>query len=136
MNRHTINDGHNTYTRISKYVAKLRFNAGKPFCIIGCNLCPGYPFALHCTVTSGKEWMEQADRYDPEKQMADSIYNPTCVSSLWKGTREETAWQLFYNNWAYYNLSHSQREEGRYAAYYIETPNKVSPVSAPVQVSS
>lgn len=114
MNRHTFNDGHNTYTRISKRIAKLRFNAGVPFCIIGCNLVPGYPFAQHMTITSGREWMEHADWYAPDGITP----NPT----LWKGTREETAWDLFYNNWAYYNLSHG--EEGRYASYYIEQPNK------------
>lgn len=116
----TIIDQYNTYTRISKAAAKKRFFTGQPIYIIGHKLRPGRPFSMGCTIDN-KAWMEQADRYDPQKQPAGSIYSPTCVSSLWKGSREETAWCLMYNNWAYYNANH---ECGMYAAYYIEEPVK------------
>lgn len=52
-----------------------------------------------------KEWLEKAEGYKENQS-----------SPCWKGSVEETAWSLAYNNWAYYNTSW---EAGYYANYYI-----------------
>lgn len=90
--------------RINIREAKKSFFAGKQFYICPVKMRPGPPFNMACLVLSGKEWMEKAGFYKD---------NPT----LWKGTQEKTAWELFYNNWKYYNASY---ETGYYAAYYVE----------------
>jgi hypothetical protein len=104
MNNYTIRDNATTFVRISKRAAQKLFAEGnKQFCLCPHKLRPGFPFAPHVSVC-GKEYLEDAKRYETNVH-------------LWKGTIEKTAWDLMYNNWAYYNASY---EAGYYAAYYVE----------------
>ena len=96
------------FKRISKQTAFRRFKAGQYFDICPCNMMPGFPWAVQCRVFP-EEHIEHAKLYAPDS----SCSSPT----LWKGTLEQTAWDLMYNNWAFYNTNH---EMGYYAHYYIE----------------
>lgn len=95
--------------RISIHQAKKLFADGNSIIILcPCKFYPAGPFSMGCRI-SGKEYLEDAERYKPQEGRI--------VSVLWKGTQEETAWKLMYNNWAFYNTSF---ETGYYAHYYIE----------------
>ena len=86
--------------RITKAIARKLFAEGKPISLCPCNMYPGGPWNMACLI-GGKEWLEKAEGYKSHPD-------------LWKGTVEKTAWDLMYNNWAYYN------SECRYAHYYVE----------------
>jgi hypothetical protein len=92
------------FTKITKAAAKKRFAANQPVYLCPCKMRPGGPFNSACLIF-GKEYLEQAEGYRNN-------------DILWKGNLEATAWNLMYNNWAFYNTSY---ETGYYAAYYIET---------------
>lgn len=94
--------------RISKRHAKKLFADGTSCIIVcPCKMKPEGPFSPGCLL-SGKDYLENAEWYSPEKGRE---------SGIWKGTLEETAWHLMYNNWLYYN---SSWETGYYAHYYVE----------------
>lgn len=94
--------------RITIHQAKKLFADGTSIIIVcPCKFHPAGPFSMGCRI-SGKEYLENAEWYSPEKGKE---------SDLWKGTLEKTAWDLMYNNWAFYNTSF---ETGYYAHYYIE----------------
>lgn len=94
--------------RISKRHAKKLFADGVSCIVIcPCKMIPDGPWSMGCRI-SGKEYLGNAEFYKPQEGRI--------VSVLWKGTLEETAWQLMYNNWAFYNTSW---ETGYYAHYYI-----------------
>jgi hypothetical protein len=99
-----------SFVRISKREAQKRFNAGTmPVYLCPCKLRPGFPWNVACLIF-GKEYLEDAERYAPRPDGTDG-------SILWKGTLEKTAWDLLYNNWAYYNATY---ETGYYAHYYVQ----------------
>jgi len=89
--------------RISKARAKKLFATDKPVFLCPVKMYPDGPFSGSCLIL-GKEYLEQAERYRNHPD-------------LWKGTIEETAWDLMYNNWIFYNASY---DTGYYPAYYIE----------------
>jgi hypothetical protein len=99
-----------TYKRITKAQARKLFNEGKPL-----TLCP-------CKVLPGGEWPQQSNI--SEKGIAElkekaAWYSPDGISPstiLWKGDINKTAWDLMYNEWAFYNTN---SEQGQYAHYYI-----------------
>ena len=92
------------FIRITKAQARKLFAEGdKVVYLCPCKMRPGFPFNMALGV-SGTEYLEQAEGYKK---------NP----DLWKGTVEETAWCLMFNNWNFYNASH---ECGYYPHYYIE----------------
>jgi hypothetical protein len=91
--------------RITKRDAFKRFTTGKPFYMCPCKLHPFPPFSPASLILNGQEWMERAERYRDHPE-------------LWKGTIEQTAWDLLYNAWAFSNANY---ECGYYAHYYIET---------------
>lgn len=90
--------------RITKAEARKRFFADKLFYICPVKMAPDYPFSFSCPVPSSVEYLERAERYRDNE-------------TLWKGTPEKTAWELFYTNWAHYNATY---ETGYYAAYYVD----------------
>lgn len=100
-----------TFKRISKREARRRFANYQPIVLSPCKMMPGFPFATHITVTAKEatEYQERAIWYSP-----DGI-SPS--ADLWKGNVNDTAWNLMYNNWAFFNTSF---ELGYYAHYYIE----------------
>lgn len=71
-----------------------------------CKMWPEGPWSSACPI-SGKEYLEDARAYEQYDQQ----------SPCWKGTVEQTAWDLAYNNWAFYNTCH---EMGYYAHYYVQ----------------
>jgi len=94
--------------RISIHQAKKLFADGTSIIIVcPCKMVPDGPWSLGCRI-SGKEYLEDAERYSPDNGR---------MSDLWKGSLVETAWKLMYNNWAFYNATY---ETGYYAHYYIE----------------
>lgn len=100
-----------SFRRITKREARRRFAKGLPFALCPCKMMPGGPWAIHSTVYPDDiaEYKEKATWYAP-----DGI-SPS--DTLWEGTVDATAWDLLYNNWAFYNTSW---ETGYYAAYYVE----------------
>ncbi len=93
------------FIRITKAEARKLFAQGdKVIYLCPCKMRPGFPFNMALGVT-GKEYLENAER---NKEGSD----------LWKGTLEETAWDLMYNNWYFYNCL--DNETGYYAHYYVE----------------
>jgi hypothetical protein len=90
------------FTRITKRQAMARFNKGLPFYLCPCKLRPGWPWNFAILIANSEDYREDANKYRD---------NPT----LWKDSVEQTAWELLYNNWAYYNTSY---EMGYYAHYY------------------
>jgi hypothetical protein len=93
-----------TFFRITCAKAKKLFFSGKPFHICPVKLRPGKPWNPECLILSGAEYMDNAIRYKN---------NPV----LWKGSVEKTAWNMFINQWSFYNTSY---EQGYYPAYYVE----------------
>ncbi len=90
--------------KVSKRTAQKLFNEGDKIIILPpCKMYPMGAFSLGCRI-AGKEYLQKAEEYGPE-------------CDLWKGSIERTAWDLMYNNWAFYNTSY---ECGYYAHYYIE----------------
>lgn len=89
--------------RITKRQAQARFNQGKPIILCPCKFYPGGPFSMGWTCYP-KEYLEKAEWYRND-------------GTLWKGSIELTAWDLMFNNWAFYNASY---ETGYYPHYYIE----------------
>jgi hypothetical protein len=95
--------------RISKQKARKLFAEGdKPIYLCPVKMHPAGPFSPACLIF-GEEYLQKAAWYKDS-------------SDLWKGTLEKTAWDLMYNNFAYYNLSSCTHEVGRYAAYYVDVP--------------
>lgn len=93
------------FKRISKREAKKLFSEGnKVIYLCPCKMYPSNPWNMACAI-SGKEYLERAEMYRNHE-------------TLWKGTKEETAWQLMYNDWAFYNTSY---ETGYYAHYYEQS---------------
>ncbi len=92
-----------TFKRVTKREAQKRFNENKGVYLCPCKMRPGYPWNIAVQVF-GKAYLENAETYRNHPD-------------LWKGTPEQTAWALMYNNFAFYNLTN---ETGRYAHYYVE----------------
>jgi hypothetical protein len=94
------------FKRITKLQAIRLFNAKKEFYICPVKMAPGGMWHLEHSMDekSIEAWMESAKRYQDN-------------SKLWYGTIEKTAWNLFYNNWAYYNTNY---EVGHHASYWIK----------------
>ncbi|HEY6565143.1 MAG TPA: hypothetical protein VIY86_11635 [Pirellulaceae bacterium] len=91
------------FKRITKAAARKLFNAGKPIYLCPHKMRPGFPWNMAALIFS-KGWLEKATVYEKHPD-------------LWKGSVEETAWDLMYNNWMFYN---SNYEMGYYPAYYVE----------------
>lgn len=94
--------------KISQTQAKRIWLSGKPIYICPSNISPSMPFNV-AALTFAKEWLEKADLHGKS-------------SKLWKGSREETAWQLMLNNWKYYNASY---EAGYYPHFYVDSVEDV-----------
>lgn len=93
-----------TFTRITKAQARKRFAKNEAIYLCPNNMRPGTPFNMACLIY-GKEYLEKAEGYRNHPD-------------LWKGTLEKTAWDLMYNNWAFYNVDGG--EMGTHAHYYVE----------------
>jgi hypothetical protein len=92
------------FVRITKAQARKLFAQGDEIIFLcPCRMRPGTPFNMAAAV-SGREYLEKAVAYKDHPD-------------LWKGSVEATAWDLMFNNWAYYNASH---ECGYYPHYFIE----------------
>lgn len=94
--------------KISQTQAKRIWLSDKPIYICPSNIAPSMPFNV-AALTFAKEWLEKADLYGK-------------TSKLWKGSREETAWQLMLSNWRYYNASY---EAGYYPHFYVDSVEDV-----------
>lgn len=92
--------------RITKREARKLF-AGGTSIIILCphKMIPNGPFSMGCRI-SGKEYLDKAEEYRSRPDLL-----------MWKGNLLDTAWDLMYNNWSFYNSSY---ETGYYPAYYVE----------------
>lgn len=91
------------FKRITKREAKALFAKGEVVYFCPCKFAPDGPWSMACGCHP-TEWLEQAKTYEGHP-------------ILWKGTVEATAWDLAYNNWAYYNATN---ETGLYAHYYLQ----------------
>ncbi len=101
------------FIRISKRAARKLFAEGnKMFYLCPCKLYPGSPWNVAALVC-GREYLETA-RARMERD-ADQLTDP------WNDSVESLAWDLLYNNWAFYNASY---ETGYYAHYYVEVDEK------------
>lgn len=89
--------------RITKRQAKKLFSEGKMIVLCPCKIWPEGPFSMACRI-SGTEYIREAHM---------SVNHP----DLYKGSIEETAWCLMYNNWQFYNSSY---EMGYYPHYYVD----------------
>jgi hypothetical protein len=99
------------YTRIKKKEAFERFSKGEVIYLVPCKMYPGGFWNVACPIQLTNDLKDHAMRY---KQDYD---NNTRYAHLWHGTIEKTAWELIYNNWAYYNTNY---EMGYYAHYYLK----------------
>lgn len=97
------------FKRITKKEAQTLFAQGKPVYLNPCKFMPSTPFNQACLIL-GKEYLDKAAEYGPKGTFPNE--------KLWKGTVEQTAWDLMYNNWAFYNATY---ETGYYAHYYVES---------------
>ena len=89
--------------RITKKEAQKRFFAGEIIYFCPCKMSPDWPWFLAMPIHP-KDYLERAKGY-PKGH------------TLWAGSLEKTAWELAYDNWAYYNTNY---EMGYYAHYYRE----------------
>lgn len=110
------------FKSITKAAAIKRFNEGQSIVLCPSRLLPGGEWNPQFTLgpASITEWKEKAANYGPD-------------STLWKGDVNKTAWELFYNNWAYYNTDEGKPGGmGKTAKYYIESDDKpAAPVIFP-----
>ena len=97
------------FKRITIQEAKKRFAEDKPIYLCPCKMNPAGPWGQACLIL-GKQYLENAEWYQKHP------------SPLWKGTLAATAWDLMYNNWAFYNTNY---EMGYYAHYYIQGKNEI-----------
>jgi len=102
---------HNYYTRITIHKAKKLWREDKEICLHPCKLRISEMFQP-CLVSA-------------EKYLKDIEWKPVSISDLLHATIElqnddilyQKAWDIMYNNWAYYNTNY---EMGYYAHYYIK----------------
>lgn len=92
------------FVAISKANAKKRFAKSEPVYLCPNNMRPDGPFSMACLIL-GAEYLLKAETYRTHPD-------------LWKGTVEATAWDLMYNNWAFYNVDDA--EMGTRATYYVQ----------------
>jgi hypothetical protein len=83
--------------------AKELWSAGLPVTLCPCRCSPTSLRGIACTI-------------HPE------LYTPRAKAyrddpDLWKGSVEETSWDLMYTRWSRYNTS---PEQGTYAHYYVQ----------------
>ena len=96
------------FTVISCAAAKKLFKEGQPFYACPCKLRPDGPFSSAALILSGAEWLERAGwKEGAEVGLYDEFL---------KAKVEKSAWELFVNNWKYYNASW---EAGYYPTYYV-----------------
>lgn len=93
MNRINMNDGHSRYERISKPVARKRFDKGEPVYVIAAKMRPGRPFSM------GMSTVGHAEEY--REQYGDEAFSRMLINFTWYNCTWET---------------------GYYPAFYIETP--------------
>jgi len=106
------------FKRITKKHAKKLFSEGKPIYLCPSKMNPNaYLFSPACLVFFTDDLKQSALRYKSYAEDTSDSYYPKQYAHLWLGSIEETAWDLMYNNWSYYNTSY---ETGYYAHYYIE----------------
>lgn len=88
-------------TRITKAEARKRFAANQALYVCPVKLHPFPPLSSAALVFGAN-------------------YEPCEVDNSWKGEEPYTisAWDVMYNNWAYYNASW---EAGYYASYWVES---------------
>jgi hypothetical protein len=109
------------FKQITKREARKRFYTGtQPIYLCPCNMSPSSPWGVACLIF-GKEYLERAKEYVPKPE--GHWDSKTCTqvlapSPVWSGNVEKTAWDLMYNNWAFYNAN--DKETGYYAHYYIQ----------------
>ena len=88
--------------RISKTEAKRRFTAGEEIWLCPSKLRQGWP------------WFPEYRA--KEEEFTSKALDYVNHEILWEGTVAETAWQLMYRGWAFYNTNY---EMGYYAHYYV-----------------
>ncbi len=93
------------FKQISKATARQRFAAEQPIVLCPRILYPSYPFGSHSIINTAsiQDYKVRAAWY--------------CNDCVWKGSINETAWKLMYDNWCWHNASH---EVGYYPHYYVE----------------
>lgn len=89
------------FRRITKREAFARFRDNLPLVLCPRKMRPGYPFAMHSSVTPA-DWTERLFTSIPYRNDPEGV--------------ARHAWEVMYNEWAYYNASY---ETGYYAAYYV-----------------
>lgn len=105
------------YQRISKATAKKLFAAGETVYLCPCKMYPGGMWHPECPVSLTPDLVEDAKRYEHHHSHRHESAYSAQYADLWKGSIEETAWDLMYNNWRYYNTGY---ELGYYAHYYVK----------------
>ena len=105
MQRITINDGHATYTRVTKRVARKLFDQrDKPIYVIAHKMRPSCSFSLGMTITGKNRWESWEFQYGQDK-------HPT-VPDL-------TPFDAMVNEFCFYNAN--SHETGYYPAFYVES---------------
>lgn len=64
MNSHVISDGKTVYTRISKQLARKRFDVDLAVVFCPVKLRPGFPFAPHVLINNSAEYRESSYTFD------------------------------------------------------------------------
>ena len=101
MNKLTFRiENNTTLVRVSEVEAFKLWKKGEELLVCPCNMSPVSQFAFHTKIT------------DEQKQRASHFVNNSIV---WKGDVETTAWNIFLNNFYYYNCNY---ELGYYASFY------------------
>jgi hypothetical protein len=91
------------WKRITRKRAKELWSAGLPITLCPCRCSPASQWSIACTI--------HPELYTPRAKAYRD--HPT----LWKGSVEETSWDLMYRRWAYYNTGPGL---GSYAHYYVQ----------------
>jgi len=88
------------YKKINKTQARKRWKNKLPFVICPCNFHPTSPWnvSFHITANTVNTWEEKASN----------------------GGKDD-AFDLFYSNWAFFNLDNDKDGLGDKATYYVET---------------
>jgi len=105
------------FTRITKKQAKKLFENGEVVYLVPCNMLPGGMWHVECPISLTDDLKDDARRYEQYNQEKDTSYYASQYAHLWKGSIVETAWDIIYNNWSYYNTNY---EMGYYAHYYVK----------------
>src|SRR5690349_9050863 len=102
----------NGFVRIHKTTAKKRFFENEPFTMCQ-NLIPGVLSENDTLVSIEviKNWKDKALMLSPHGAWSNS--------KIWKGSVNETAWELMYNEWCFKNPKF-KKSESRRPKYFIK----------------